>query len=215
MHSRMPISAVPRLVGAILAGVIVATIVGLVMNPAAAALAGIAGGGAAFVVVSWVVLWPMDAERTRHTVRREDFRPVVEELAVNSAALFALAGVVSLIIGGSAQGKGSALVALIGVFLSWAALHLMYATRYAFLYYAGPDGTGAGGGIDFNSSVPPAYRDFFYFSYNLGMTYQVSDTAVSSSIVRGVALRHCLLSYVFGVVILATTINLVVGIVAT
>jgi len=208
----MPISAVPRLVGAILAGVVVATIVGLVVNPAEAALAGIAAAGAVFVVVGWVILWPMDADRTRRTVRREDFRPVVEELAVNAAALFALAGVVSLIIGGRAQGRGSALVALIGVFLSWAALHLMYATRYAFLYYAQPDGTG---GIDFNSEAPPAYRDFFYFSYNLGMTYQVSDTSVSSSLIRGVALRHCLLSYVFGVVILATTVNLVVGIVAT
>ena len=45
------------------------------------------------------------------------------------------------------------------------------------------------------------------------MTYQVSDTAVSSSAIRGVVLRHCLLSYVFGTVILATTINLVAGIV--
>lgn len=55
--------------------------------------------------------------------------------------------------------------------------------------------------------------DFLYFSYNLGMTYQVSDTGVSSSTIRAVALRHCLLSYVFGASILATTINLVAGIV--
>ena len=65
------------------------------------------------------------------------------------------------------------------------------------------------GGIDFNSDDPPAFRDFFYFSYNLGMTYQVSDTSVSSPTIRAVALRHCLLSYAFGTVILATTINLV------
>ena len=65
----------------------------------------------------------------------------------------------------------------------------MYATRYAFLYYAGPDGAGSGAGINFNSGVPPAYREFC-FSYNLGMTYQVSDTAVSSSFIRAVALRH-------------------------
>ena len=71
----------------------------------------------------------------------------------------------------------------------------------------------AAGGIDFNSDDPPAFRDFLYFSYNLGMTYQVSDTSVSRSAVREVALRHCLLSYVFGTSILATTINLVVGIV--
>ena len=84
----------------------------------------------------------------------------------------------------------------------------MYAARYAYLYY-----TPSAGGIDFNSDDPPAFRDFFYFSYNLGMTYQVSDTNVSNPTIRAVALRHCLLSYVFGTVILATAINLVAGLV--
>ena len=45
------------------------------------------------------------------------------------------------------------------------------------------------------------------------MTYQVSDTSVCDATIRSVTLRHCLLSYVFGTVILATSINLVVGIV--
>lgn len=45
------------------------------------------------------------------------------------------------------------------------------------------------------------------------MTYQVSDTAVSSSSIRHVALRHCLLYYLFGTSILATTVNVVVQIV--
>ena len=44
------------------------------------------------------------------------------------------------------------------------------------------------------------------------MTYQVSDTAVTSPVVRSVVLRHTLLSYVFGAVVLASTINLVAGI---
>ncbi len=46
------------------------------------------------------------------------------------------------------------------------------------------------------------------------MTYQVSDTGVSDPTIRAVALRHCLLSYLFGTVILATAINLVLGMVA-
>ncbi|NRQ37914.1 DUF1345 domain-containing protein, partial [Nonomuraea sp. NN258] len=71
----------------------------------------------------------------------------------------------------------------------------------------------ADGGIDFNSGRPPVFTDFLYFSYNLGMTYQVSDTDVSSSTIRRIVLRHCLLSYVFGTGILATAINLVAGIV--
>lgn len=69
------------------------------------------------------------------------------------------------------------------------------------------------GGIDFDSPGSPKYVDFLYFSYNLGMTYQVSDTNVSTTEIRAVALRHCLLSYVFGAGVLATTINLVTGIV--
>jgi uncharacterized membrane protein len=44
------------------------------------------------------------------------------------------------------------------------------------------------------------------------MTCQVCDTSVSSPLIRAVTLRHCLLSYVFGAVILASAINLVVGI---
>jgi uncharacterized membrane protein len=63
-----------------------------------------------------------------------------------------------------------------------------------------------------NQKAEPAYRDFFYVSYNLGMTCQVCDTSVSSPLIRAVTLRHCLLSYVFGAVILASAINLVVGI---
>jgi uncharacterized membrane protein len=43
------------------------------------------------------------------------------------------------------------------------------------------------------------------------MTSQVSDTDVQDSPVRAALLRHGLLSYLFGSVILATTINLVVG----
>ncbi|NUT45017.1 MAG: DUF1345 domain-containing protein, partial [Thermoactinospora sp.] len=61
--------------------------------------------------------------------------------------------------------------AVAGVFLAWAALHLVYATRYAYVYHQSSPG-----GIDFNSNEAPAYSDFLYFSYNLGMTYQVSDT---------------------------------------
>ena len=38
---------------------------------------------------------------------------------------------------------------------------------------------------------PPAYRDFLYFGYNLGMTYQVPDTAVTNPAIRSVILRHC------------------------
>jgi len=201
-------AAMTRLAAAVVVGAAIGLLVGVLTATLLGVLAGIAATAAVFVVSGWVVLWPMDAAATRSTVQREDFQPVAEEVVIVAAALAGLVGIVVLLVGGSGSGRAAAATATAGVFMVWAALHLMYATRYAHLYYGA-----AGGGIDFNSDEEPTYRDFLYFSYNLGMTYQVSDTSVSSTTIRAVALRHCLLSYVFGTVVLATTINLVAGIV--
>ncbi|WUQ25062.1 DUF1345 domain-containing protein [Streptomyces sp. NBC_00236] len=205
----LPLSAVPRLAGSAVAGAVIGVAVGMLTNNPMGLLAGITAVETLFVVAGWLVLWPMDPATTHRNARREEFRPVAEELVVVAAALCGLVGIVLLLlVGRSDLNHAAAATALCGVFMAWAALHLMYATRYAYLYYRLPNG-----GIDFNSEDPPRYVDFLYFSYNLGMTYQVSDTNVSSSALRAIVLRHCLLSYVFGASILATTINLVAGIV--
>jgi uncharacterized membrane protein len=43
------------------------------------------------------------------------------------------------------------------------------------------------------------------------MTFQVSDTPLTDKVVRRTALRHALLSYLFGSVIIAVAINLIAG----
>ena len=206
-------TAVTRLVGAVVVGALVGAVVGLAWRDGSlGVVAGIGVAAAIFVVASWVVLWPQDATATMARVQREDFRPAAWEALIVGAAVLGLLGVVLLLfMGGSRLGHVVAGIAPIGVFMLWAAMHLMYATRYAHLYYTGDEG-----GIDFNAGTAyePSFRDFLYFSYNLGMTYQVSDTSVSNTGIRSVVLRHCLLSYVFGTAILATTINLVTGIVS-
>ncbi|WP_228993568.1 DUF1345 domain-containing protein [Streptomyces sp. DH8] len=209
-YRRFLLPAVPRLTASVLAGAAAGALAGVLVGNVPLGLhVGIAATDTLFVVAGWLVLWPMDAATTRANARREEFRPVVEELVVVTAALSGLVGiVVLLLIGHTDLSHAAAALALCGVFMSWAALHLMYAARYAYIYYRTP-----GGGIDFNTEEPPRYIDFLYFSYNLGMTYQVSDTDVSTAEIRAVALRHCLMSYVFGATILATTINLIAGIV--
>lgn len=204
----LPLSAVVRLIRATALGAVAGAVVGVLVDPAFGLLAGIAVTELVFVLAGWLTLWPMNAEDTHRNASREDFRPAIEECVVVGTALCGLVAIVVLLLDGrSGKGNAAAAVALGGVFMSWAALHLMYSARYAYTYYR------TGDGIDFNSEQPPTYRDFLYFSYNLGMTYQVSDTDVSSPRIRAIALRHCLLSYVFGTSILATTINLVTGIV--
>ena len=90
------------------------------------------------------------------------------------------------------------------VVLSWCVVQVVHTLRYASLYYRD-----AAGGVDFNGTRQPDYRDFAYLAFTVGMTYQVSDTNLSSPAIRRRALAHALLSYVFGTVIIATTINIV------
>jgi uncharacterized membrane protein len=79
--------------------------------------------------------------------------------------------------------------------------------RYARLYYLN-----GSEGIDFNQKgEQPAYVDFAYLAFTIGMTYQVSDTDLTTRAIRSTALRQALLSFVLGAVILATTINLIAG----
>lgn len=202
-------SAIPRIVGAAVLGAVTAGLVAAISGSALGILSGIAVTCAVFVVVGWIVLWPMNAEETAEFIGREAVDKALEEGIIVFASVGGLAAILVLMLLGHGADSGTAALALGGVFLAWGSVHLMYATRYADLYY-----TADAGGIDFNSpGTQPSYRDFLYFSYNLGMTYAVSDTNVTRSEIRSVVLRHCMLSYVFGALILATTINLVVAIV--
>jgi uncharacterized membrane protein len=64
-------------------------------------------------------------------------------------------------------------------------------------------------GINFNEKNAPAYLDFAYVAFTVGMTFQVSDTNLTNQSLRRTALRHALISYLFGVVIVGMTINIV------
>jgi uncharacterized membrane protein len=160
-------------------------------------------GEAVFVTWTWIALWPMDAEATaQHAVREDPGRTLTDVLVV-LAAVASLIAVGMLLI----AGNGSDLRALLSVgsvTLAWASVHTVFATRYARLYYGGPDG-----GIDFNESDPPQYTDFAYLAFGIGMAFQVSDTNVKTKQIRSTVLRHSLLSYLFGTVIIASMINLI------
>jgi uncharacterized membrane protein len=127
---------------------------------------------------------------------------------IASVASLAAVGLV-LVHAGAARGAQQSLMAGLGVGsvgLSWFTVHTLFTLRYARLYYTGEDG-----GVNFNQDAPPRYLDFAYLAFTIGMTFQVSDTELQSPAIRHSALRHALLSYLFGAVILATTINLIAG----
>jgi uncharacterized membrane protein len=161
------------------------------------------------VVWALVVLWPMDPDETREHASDADVHGDVGDLVLVLILAASLTSIGILLASANDADKARyaamSLVAILGV---WALLHTMYAARYARIYYQGELRD-----IDFNSDVPPRYVDFYYFSFNLGMTYQVSDTDVTTSELRSEVLKHCLFSYIYGTVIIACTINLVINLV--
>ena len=205
---RRPISAHVRLAAAVVIGVAAGAASALFLDGLLVVLVGACAVSLAYVVMAVSVLWPMFAERTGENSVREDFQPIVQEALVVALSLVNLLTIMVILVRGGTEARTTgAVLGLLGILLTWAMLHLMYGARYAHEYYRHPQG-----GIDFNDDEPPRYVDFLYFSFNLGMTFQVSDTNVSTTRLRAVILRHCLLSYIFSTVILAATVNVVLGV---
>jgi uncharacterized membrane protein len=148
-----------------------------------------------------------DAGQTKARAMATDLDRVAADLLLLGTAVASLVAVGALLTRGepgTAADTARIALSLFSVAASWAMVHTVFTMRYAALYYGKPEG-----GVDFNSDERPAYRDFAYFAFTIGMSYAVSDTNVASPEIRRAVLRHSLLSYVFGTGILATTINLV------
>jgi len=168
----------------------------------------------AFVVVvsTWLVTWPRDSAATAELAAREDPARPVADLLLLGASLASLVGVGFIVVaGGNSKGVGKGLLvsfAIATVVVSWSVVHVTYTLRYARLFYGGTQG-----GLDFHQPAGelPQYSDFAYLAFTIGMTFQVSDTEVNAKVMRATVLRHALLSYLFGVVIIAVMINLVAG----
>jgi len=191
-------------------GVIAAVLTGMFWEWPYAATVGWCFSSALYSVWSWIVIRSLDGDQTRSHASQEDpYRGYADALVLllTVASLFSVALV--LVEASSTHGVAKALLAgltVLSVALSWILLHTLYTLRYAREYYK------VDGGVDFNQKVLPRYTDFAYLAFTIGMTYQVSDTSISSQEIRMAALKHALLSFVFGAVIVASTINLLVQI---
>jgi len=194
--------AIAGLVGGVVAGA-------LALVPGAswsvAALIGMDAASLIFVIQVWFAVAGLDAAETERVAGPEDESPLAAEVVLLAAGVASLLAVVFTIAEAGNEGAPQrgflTVLAIVSVALAWTAVHTVFILRYARLYYSPPNG-----GIDFHGENPD-YKDFAYLGLTIGMTYQVSDTDLAGKRIRHVALRHALLSYVFGTVIVATTIS--------
>lgn len=165
------------------------------------------------VVVSvWTAIGGFTPEETEAFALREDDTRAGTHLLLLGAALVSLVGVVLAFLKANSGGHpDEALLEAVGVLTiasSWVLVHTVFALRYAHVYYTDPVG-----GIDFKTkgAEDPNYVDFAYTAFTVGMTFQVSDTDITTRPMRHQVLSHALMSFLFGAVILATTVNVIAG----
>jgi uncharacterized membrane protein len=211
MGSRAP--AVRRLA----AGAAIWLIVGVVVAPFViwplAILVGWNASAAAFLLSVLPVIIRADGPRTKRIAMREDeTRDTAWLILQLSCAASLIAVAVALGVAKHESGGRRVLLvtmAVLTVLLSWTVVNCVFTLRYADLYYSA-----ASPAIDFGDGATygqPDYRDFAYLAFTIGMTYQVSDTALRDRGLRRTVLQHAFLSYFFGVVIVAAGVNVIAG----
>ena len=161
---------------------------------------------AVFLVGTWLSVWRLDAAETAWLAAREDGSRPLRDLTLLAISVGTLLTVTLVIFRVHQTPPGRTALAVASVAASWLVVNTVYTLRYAALYYTDPPG-----GVEFTGGDDPTYREFAYVAFTVGMTFQVSDTSLQTTEIRMAVLRHALMSFVFDVVIIAVTVNVVAG----
>jgi uncharacterized membrane protein len=170
-------------------------------------LAGWDAGVACYIAAAFALMARSSLmELKRHSAAQDEgaFALLVLTIAAAGAsfgAIFAELGALDR----SQEGYGlSVALAVATIVLSWTFTHLIFAFHYAYDYYGSGE---RAAGLRFPDEDNPGYSDFVYFAFVIGMTFQVSDVAVTHRGIRRVVVSHGALSFAFATTILALTVN--------
>ena len=158
----------------------------------------------------WLEVSACDAEHTRRRSTIEDTTHITALALVITASTVSLVGVAF----GLAKARHVddtmqvvlTVCSVTAVVLSWLVVHTMFTLRFAHEYYRDD-----AGGLLFPGDDQPDYGDFAYFAFTIGMAFAVSDVQITNHVMRRIALRQQLLSYLFGAVIIGLAINVMAG----
>jgi len=201
----LDVSPLARLIVSLVVGGVVAALI-TSGSWVGAVLTGWAATCVVFVLLVWFAVAPMGPEDTQTHATREEPTRRGASLVVLVGSVVSLAGVVELLSGPGHRDGLVVFAVLVSVVGSWAAVHTIFALRYARLYYSDPVG-----GIDFHQDGNPQYTDFAYVAMTVGATFAIADTDLASSVMRRTALWHSLLSFGLGTVVIGLTVNIVAG----
>lgn len=171
----------------------------------------------AMIGMMWLLFFTSSADEQQKIVMAQDDAITVIFSIILFAVCVSFAGAVLLIFRNDNSVFDKELMTaatLVAITTSWILLHTIFTIRYAHLYHDARiiKPRAGSGGIDFPNPEAPDYIDFAYFSFVIGMTFQVSDVTISSKTIRRYVLLHSLISFVFNTIIVALTVNIIAGI---
>lgn len=161
-----------------------------------------------FLVSMALIMWRGSADRLRqHAERYDASRPFLLAVAALTIATVALAIIIE--IADSAPRTDRQLVlAVVTLLIAWLFGNASFALHYAHVYYGGV-GDSPPEGLRFPGTKIPDFWDFCYFSFVVGMTFQVSDVVVRSKALRKRVALHALTAFIFNIAAIALTVNVI------
>lgn len=217
---RMHVHSHPRLFGAAAAAIILYFLLSGWVGAATRLLIAFDSGAVVFLTAVWVMMASATPDGMRRRAELEDegrytvlILSVVAAIAILLTIVFELHGLKD-----SPPTRAGLRVALAAgtILLSWFFMNTIFALHYAHGYYGDADPSAdykAIGGLLFPGRPAPDYWDFIYFSFVVGMTFQVSDVQIESHSLRRGVLFHGVLAFFFNVTIMALTINIIAGLI--
>jgi uncharacterized membrane protein len=167
-------------------------------------------GAFMYLVLATVEFTQFDYARVRTRAAAQDEGAIVLLAIVVAAAIASLGAVVFELGLARTLAPGAErwifLLVAVTTLLSWTLTHVVFAFHYAHEFYRAPRDPGAG--LVFPQEERPDYWDFVYFSFVIGMTFQVSDVQVTSKALRRLVVAHGIVAFFFNVAILALTVNI-------
>ncbi|PLK45274.1 DUF1345 domain-containing protein [Emticicia sp. TH156] len=169
------------------------------------------------LLLSWITILTSHPSDVKYEAHAQDSSRTLVFCFVVAAVFASLLAIIILLKGTAGKSDEgvfvNVLVPLSCVAGSWWLLHTVFTLRYAHFFYCDMDHDGTKHvkpeGLNFPEDSEPDYMDFTYFSFVIGMTFQVSDVEITSKRIRRLAWMHGVLSFAFNTFIVAFTINII------
>lgn len=169
------------------------------------------------LLLDWITFFTTTPEHIRQQAQTQDESAIAIFIIILLSIIASITGVFVIVVNRDHDAVLPLILGSCGMAVSWAVMHTIFAIRYAHLYYGDWENKNtidkkSNAGLQFpNADEKPDFIDFAYFSFVIGMTFQVSDIEICHKRIRRLVLLHSVISFAFNTLIVALAINVIAG----